>query len=107
MRLLEFFGIFTTYGGVSRSSQWPRVRKDFLAQHPKCAVCGGTKDVNVHHKLPYHLHPELELDPANLITLCNHQMHHLVMGHLGNFESYNEEIETDAKIWNGKYTQRP
>lgn len=48
-----------------RSPEWPHVREEFLKACPACAACGGTEDLNVHHIQPFHLHPELELDPAN------------------------------------------
>ena len=56
--------------GVMRSDQWPKVRKTHLASHPTCELCGGEKKLEVHHMRPFHLHPELELEPSNLITLC-------------------------------------
>lgn len=100
-------GDYAPFGGVARSSQWPKVRNDFLKSHPTCAVCGGTKNLNVHHKRPYHLHPEDELNPQNLITLCNHGLHHLWLGHLGNFQSYNVDVETDSANLLTKIKNRP
>ena len=89
-----------------RSSKWGEVRGRYLKEHPSCAVCGHTKKLEVHHKLPFHLNPELELDVNNLITLCETKKHgivcHLLIGHLGNYKTYNPEVETDAKIWNIK-----
>src|SRR5437867_3787002 len=69
--------------GVARSGQWSRIRKDFL-QGKVCAVCGGTKDLQAHHLQSFHEHPELELDPRNLLAVCegNHNINcHLVVGH--------------------------
>lgn len=62
-----------------RSSQWPRVRSEFVRLHPICEACGGIEDLNVHHVEPFHLKPELELDLKNLITLCRE--HHFRIGH--------------------------
>ena len=94
-----------------RSSKWPKVRKDFLAKNPACAVCGGKKKLNVHHMRPFHLHPDLELDPANLITLCEDDDNgincHLAIGHLGSFKSFNESVIEDAKVWSDKIKSRP
>ena len=95
------------YGGVPRSPQWPKVRAAYIAKFPTCAVCGTKKELNVHHKQPYHLFPELELVESNLITLCNHSLHHITFGHLGTFMSYNKDIEVDALVWNGKFSHRP
>src|ERR1019366_188640 len=47
--------------------------------------------------------PDLELDPRNLITLCEDedgrqgQDHHLLVGHLDDFESSNLQVVTDAE----------
>jgi 5-methylcytosine-specific restriction endonuclease McrA len=86
--------------GHERSSEWTRVAKEHRRREPRCAACGykGRK-VQVHHIKPFHLHPQLELDPNNLITLCEARgkHHHLLLGHLGLWESYNEHIREDAK----------
>ena len=95
--------------GAARSSQWSRVRRDFLKSHPSCAVCGRSKELSVHHKQPFHLFPHRELDPVNLITLCESagMNCHITFGHLGNFKSYNETIEDDVPIWKLKIQNRP
>lgn len=97
--------------GAARSSHWPTVRKHHLEQHPACAVCGGTEKVEVHHKQPFHLNPALELDPANLITLCEANKGgvncHLHYGHLGNFKAFNPTVESDAAAWAQKIKTRP
>ncbi|APB99005.1 HNH endonuclease [Polynucleobacter asymbioticus] len=96
---------------AKRSGKWPSVRKHFLAINPACAVCGGFKKIEVHHKNPFHLHPELELDSSNLITLCEEDTNgvncHLLFGHLGNFKSLNKTVVKDAATWNKKIQTRP
>lgn len=96
---------------VARSGKWPAVRRAHLEQHPVCAVCGGKENLEVHHKKPFHLHPELELDPANLITLCESKNNgincHLAVGHIGNFKSLNATVEQDATYLNKKLKGRP
>ncbi len=82
---------------TKRSSHWPKVEKDFLSKNPTCAICNSTKRLNVHHKQPFHLHQELELDETNLITLCMGDLEcHLMIGHGDNFRAYNPNIEADA-----------
>ena len=88
-----------------RSSQWRKVRKAFVRANPCCAVCNKHKSVQVHHKQPFHIHPELELEPTNLITLCS--KHHLIFGHLGYWRSYNKDVESDCATWRAKYETRP
>lgn len=97
--------------GVARSSQWPTVRKHFLEQHPTCAACGGTEKAEVHHRRPFHLHPELELSPDNLVTLCesghNGVNCHLHYGHSGSYKSFNPDVVADAAHCLDKITHRP
>lgn len=89
-----------------RSSKWASVRKNHLAQHPTCSVCGGTEKLEVHHIVPFHMNPELELDPTNLITLCESKSYgivcHLLIGHLGSYKTVNPDVIQDAQIWNKK-----
>lgn len=94
---------------AARSTHWPTVRKHHLEKFPACAVCGGTEKLQVHHRHPFHLHPELELSEDNLITLCEAPGHncHLVFGHLLNFRSFNPNVGTDAEQWSDKIKHRP
>lgn len=95
----------------NRSAKWSSIRKKFLKSNNKCAVCGGTKKLEVHHKKPFHLHPELELVESNLIALCESKNNgvtcHLLFGHLGNYRSINENVEKDVRLWNSKLSNRP
>lgn len=73
-----------------------------------CVACGhGGFPVQVHHVIPFHYavllgRPDLELDPRNLITLCESKQgvsspnHHLLVGHLGSFRSSNVRAREDA-----------
>lgn len=96
--------------GANRSPKWQKVRNIHLRENPTCAVCKGTTKLEVHHKKPFHLHPELELDPDNLITLCECASHgvicHLLIGHLGNYKSLNESVDEDAQTWRQKLETR-
>jgi len=96
---------------TARSGHWPTVRKQHLARHPVCEVCGGSVKLEVHHIRPFHLHPDLELSPANLVTLCEADKDgvncHLFVGHLGNFKSFNVDVLTDATHWSEKIKARP
>jgi hypothetical protein len=96
--------------GSARSSDWPRVRREHLKNNPRCALCLGTKTIEVHHIRPFHLHPELELEPSNLITLCesgaNGIVCHRAIGHLGNYQAINPESPQDALLWRSKIQNR-
>lgn len=99
-----------TTASKARSHEWPKVEKAYLAMHPVCELCGSKKRLNVHHKKPFHMHPELELDMTNLITLCESGVLgkncHLLFGHLGNFKSVNPEVVDDVRIWGMKLESR-
>lgn len=82
---------------AKRSSHWPTVEKHFRESHPTCAACGSSKRLNVHHCMPFHLDPQLELDPNNLITLCMDKKEcHLRIGHGGSFKQYNPNVRKMA-----------
>jgi len=84
---------------VPRSPEWPRVRAEHLRAHPTCEACGTTKGVQVHHVRPFHLAPALELDPTNLLTLCEGVVrgrHHLEVGHRGAWQRFNATARADA-----------
>jgi len=95
----------------NRSPKWQKVRNEHLKKHPICVVCGSKVKVEVHHINPFHLHPEQELDPNNLISLCETATHgiicHLLIGHLGNYKSINDNVVYDAAEWNKKLESRP
>ena len=92
-----------------RSPHWHAVRAAHLEKHPTCAACGGTDHLEVHHVQPYHLHPAEELDPKNLITLCESPAHacHLVFGHLYSWHSFNATVRRNAAAWLAKVRNRP
>jgi len=66
-------------------------------------VCGGVKKIEVHHIIPFSQNPELELDPNNLITLCETKKYgincHLLIGHCGNYRWSNPDVVQDANYW--------
>jgi 5-methylcytosine-specific restriction endonuclease McrA len=73
-----------------------------MKNEPACAICGSTNDLQVHHILPYHLFPDLELVETNLITLCDGVTNravgcHLRYGHLGNMTNYNPNVRESAR----------
>jgi 5-methylcytosine-specific restriction protein A len=87
--------------GESRSSKWPSVRAKYLKANPSCACCGSTKNIEVHHIVPFNVDYKKELDPTNLITLCecgeNGIVCHLNVGHNGSYKSWNTNVILDAK----------
>ncbi len=94
--------------GLKRSSQWDEVEQAFLNQHKqKCAICSitGKGLVEVHHIAPFHYisspqiqRGDLEFNPQNLIPLCQGpgtNNHHELIGHLGNFQYFNKDVQAD------------
>jgi hypothetical protein len=98
---------------IERSPKWPVVEKAFLAKNPKCVVCGEGQQLNVHHMFPFHYvvlcgRPDLELDPRNLMTLCTREdeQHHVLLGHLDDYESYNPEVRGFVQTYKGQSNQQ-
>jgi len=95
--------------GSKRSPKWPAFRAKYL-KGKTCAVCGKKVKLELHHIKPFHLHPELELDPTNMLPLCESENSgvncHLFIGHLGNFKTINPSSVTDAENWNKKLSIR-
>lgn len=87
---------------LPRNPLWADLRRRWIKDHPTCAACGCRKNLEVHHKVPVHVSRVLELDPSNLITLCEtdgDKKHHchLNVGHLGNWYSYNKNVDQNAR----------
>ena len=90
---------------LNRHFDWPKVKRIYLKTHRICAACGRTTDLEVHHKVPFWEDRNLELNEANLITLC--ASHHWSMAHYTDFKSYNENIKVDAAEWRERIKNRP
>jgi 5-methylcytosine-specific restriction protein A len=92
--------------GAKRSPDWSKIRKAHLKAHHRCAVCESTSKLEVHHVVPFHIAPDQELNPDNLITLCENKKYgincHQLIGHLGNYKRINPSVEIDAMMWNKK-----
>lgn len=91
---------------ADRSPQWPKIRKQHLAKYPCCMACGSSIKPEVHHIIPVYKDPTKELDPDNLITLCDKYCH-FIFGHLMNWKSYNIDVKKDCIFFNHKIKQRP
>jgi 5-methylcytosine-specific restriction endonuclease McrA len=94
------------YREAFRSNKWPQVRNNHIKINNKCAACGSVTRLEAHHIQPVHLFPEKELDPENLITLCDKNCH-FIFGHLMNWKSWNKDIINDAKEFCYKVDTRP
>lgn len=88
-----------------RSPQWPRVRAEHLKVSPVCLWCLTRQDLDVHHLIPFHLKPALELDHSNLRTLC--RKCHFVQGHFLDWRHYNPDFDTDLAQYHTRALTAP
>lgn len=81
---------------AGRSPQWPRVRAQHLRMQPICQACGTRDKLQVHHVKPFHVDPALELDPSNLLTLCEKPSHdcHFTWGHFHDWSRWNPNVRS-------------
>jgi hypothetical protein len=81
---------------AERSPHWHKVELLHLAREPRCQGCGSKRHLQVHHEVPFHLRPDLELEPSNLITVCMDKAEcHLMVAHGGYFGAYNPNVRVD------------
>jgi hypothetical protein len=91
-----------------RAPGWARLRALHLRLYPECAACGSRRNVVPHHIVPVHVDPERELDPDNLITLCEGPIVncHLLFGHLRrSWARWNADVVEDCRRWRAKIDQ--
>lgn len=93
--------------GAPRSGAWQTVRRKHIEREPACAACGRRGDLEVHHIVPFHERPDLELDDGsngldgNLISLCADPCH-LVHGHLMSWKRSNKDVRRDCAAYLAK-----
>lgn len=102
-----FFGDFAMFNWFysSRSPKWRDIRAKHVERQPYCQGCGSRNNLEVHHIEPYHVNPNRELDPTNLITLC--KKCHLTFGHLMDYKSWNVDVIEDCRNYFSKIKKRP
>lgn len=85
---------------VRETKEYRKALKEHITKNPNCAFCGKGGKVDVHHKIPVSFAPHLASDPSNLITLHRKPQCHFVVGHLGNWKTYNKNVEETCNIVN-------
>lgn len=105
----RLFSLFLPRPYAARSPEWPRVRAAHLLAQPKCQACGSRRNCVPHHIVPVHVDPTLELDPENLITLCEGPVVncHALFGHCRDWQAWNVDVVEDCRIWREKIARRP
>lgn len=99
-------GFFKKLRYAVRSPKWTTIRKQHLKDNPNCAACGRNKKLEVHHIEPVHINPDRELDPANLITLCDSPCH-ITFGHLLDYKSWNKNVVDDCVVYLNRVKNKP
>lgn len=92
-----------------RSPHWHTVEKEHRMIEPTCAICGGSDRIQVHHTSPPFEYCfaigrlDLELDERNLFSICEGDVndHHILVGHLDDFKSWNPDFHTNHHRWKG------
>lgn len=96
---------------IQRSSGWSALRKRHLKKQPTCQACGKKSQLAVHHIIPLHVDKSKELDPTNLITLCENPHStfcHYTFGHLGiSWWKYDPNVIADAAVHLAAVTNAP
>ena len=84
----------------TRSGSWESLSTSFLL-NKKCAICGSTDNLQAHHKKPFHVYPELELEVKNLVPLCGKKSRncHFIFGHLMNWVTYNHDLDNTIEYF--------
>lgn len=83
---------------IDRSPRWASVRAKFLEDNPCCEACGGVKNLEVHHVIPYHVDPSKELDRSNLQVLCGLPRNcHWNVGHGFDWQAWRPDSRALAK----------
>ena len=55
---------------IYRDPRWREVRARVIQRDGGCVLCGGDRQLSVHHRIPVLDAPALAFDPAYLVTLC-------------------------------------
>ena len=90
-----FRWLLSAIGSGGRSGSWARVRREHLKRSPTCIACGRSRDLEVHHVVPFHSDATRELDPDNLVTLCGDPCH-FVHGHFMSWTRINPDVRSDC-----------
>ncbi len=90
---------------LTRSSKWPSFIKKIKKEVGRCAVCAKRKGLEGHHIRPFHIYPDLELNPDNITILC--RRHHFILGHLEYWKSYNPQMAETISYFRSLLIHKP
>jgi hypothetical protein len=97
--------------GLMRSPHWGTLENWIRSHYGDVCEVTGLGPVQIHHEYPFHDcilagRPELELTLENLHRLYSGghdaaQGHHLIVGHLRDYRSYNPQLSDCIAKWKG------
>ena len=88
---------------TGRGSQWKKIRDAAVKAFPFCGVCGTTKNIQVHHIVPFRLTHDNSQE--NLIPLCA-KHHKWVEMLFVETEAHGADIETQGMFWTNMLRSR-
>ena len=59
------------YRHLMNSARWRKVRAAWIAEHPRCFMCGSVAALQVHHIIAHQGRPEYFYNADNFMTLCH------------------------------------
>jgi len=81
-----------------RGWAWSKFEKNYVKSNSVCLACGATTSLEVHHKIPYAMRPDLEFEPTNLVTLCmSTNKCHFRLGHGSYWSAFTPSINLDLQ----------
>lgn len=90
---------------VPRNPGWESFRREIIKGQPACEASGVAWELEVHHLLPVHLRPDLEMVRDNCMVLT--RTLHFWLGHYGNWASYNPRARKEAATFLKRVLHRP
>lgn len=81
---------------TGRGSRWKKTRDEAVKAFPFCGVCGTTKNIQVHHIVPFRLTQDNSHE--NLIPLCT-KHHKWIEMMFVETEAHDVDIDTQGVIW--------
>jgi hypothetical protein len=100
--------LFSAKPQAIRSPRWRDVREARLKEHSRCAACGTSQYLEVHHIKSVSMHPEMELSMDNLLTLCEAPSRHchFRIGHSLLWSAINPHSVEDAALQLKRISER-
>lgn len=93
--------LHTGAGRFDRGPGWRTARLQAIKLNPFCALCGTTKNLHVHHIVPYRISRSSALE--NLIPLCRRD-HKRVEHFFLQLEPFEKGMTPEMRLWHRRYS---